>query len=211
MKNSKRWEERRYEFLREDGSEMDDSEIADFWQRRGRTASARGTLFHYHCEAHCNGRAIENPHSPEFGMFLLLAAALREMGFAPFRTEVCLFHVGLCVAGQLDALFKNEADEQFALVDWKRCKSIVFDDSFRTLRPPLDNLAECNGSFYALQLNVYRYILESEYGCRIGENMFLGVCTPRYVSSLQGPPCTTEPSQMVIDLEWIRCNLVARV
>ena len=44
--------------------------------------------------------------------------------------------------------------------------------------PPLEHLADCNGSLYALQLNVYRYILESEYNCDIGDNMFLGVCHP---------------------------------
>jgi len=87
-----------------------------------------------------------------------------------------VFHVGLCVAGQLDALFWNAEDKQMALIDWKRCKSVVFDDRFQALRPPLDYLSECNGSFYALQLNIYRYILESEYGCSVGDNMFLGVC-----------------------------------
>ena len=157
---------------------MDNTEIARLREERGRVANARGTLFHYHCEAHCNGRVVEAPHSPEFRMFSILLLTFRQMGFYPFRTEVCLFHVGLRVAGQLDALFRSESDGHFALVDWKRCKSIRFDDKFQTMRPPLDNLPDCNGSLYALQLNFYRYILESEYGCHIGENMFLGVCHP---------------------------------
>ncbi len=91
MKKGRRWEARRAEFLHEDGSEMSDCDIAKLREQSGKVASARGTLFHYHCEASCNGRIIEQPHSPEFQMFLLLADALREMGFEPFRTEVCLF------------------------------------------------------------------------------------------------------------------------
>ena len=137
-------------------------------------------------------------------MFLLLFDALRQMGFHPFRTEVCLYHVGLCVAGQLDALFKSEMDGRFALVDWKRCKSIVFTNDFRTMRPPLDNLADCNGSLYTLQLNVYRYILESEYGCHIGDNMFLGVCHPDLPKPrlIRVPRLQDEVDLVVADQIW---------
>ena len=137
-----------------------------------------GILFHYHCEAHCNGLLIERPHSPEFKMFLELMTMLDQMGYIPFRTEVRLFHIGLCIAGQLDALFHNHANDTFALIDWKRCRSVVFENNLRCIWPPLDNLPESNGSLYSLQLNMYRYILESEYDLHIGENMFLGVCHP---------------------------------
>ena len=89
-------------------------------------ASARGTLLHFHAECHLNGLEIEKPHSPEFKNFLLLAEALREMGWMPFRTEVCLAHMGLCVCGQLDALFRND-DEELAILDWKNCKNVKFD------------------------------------------------------------------------------------
>ena len=178
MKAGRHWEERRRNFLQEDGSEMNDAVIVNMWKERGQVARTRGILFHYHCEAHCNGLLVESPHSPEFQMFLVLMEALDQMGFTPFRTEVCIFHIGLCVAGQLDALFRNHMSNTFALIDWKRCRTVIFDDSFRTLWPPLDHLPECNGSLYALQLNMYRYILESEYGFYIGENMYLGVCHP---------------------------------
>ena len=200
MKAGRRWEERRPDFLRSDGGEMSDADVVELWEQNGRVASARGVLFHYHCEAWCNGRVIEQPHSPEFQMFLLLTDAFREMGFVPFRTEVCLFHVGLCVAGQLDALFWNADKKQLALIDWKRCKSVVFDNSFRTLRAPLDHMPECTGSFYALQLNLYRYILESEYGCPV-ESMFLGVCHP-YLQKprlIRVPPMQEEIELLVED------------
>ena len=115
--DSKAWKERRLESLHADGIEMDNNEIVRLWEERGKVASARGTLFHYHCEAYCNGRMIEAPHSPEFRMFLLLFDSLRRMGLHPFRTEVCVYHVGLCVAGQLDALFQAESGGRFALLN----------------------------------------------------------------------------------------------
>ena len=102
-----------------------------------------------------NGLEIEKPHSPEFKNFLLIAEALGEMGWRPFRTEVCLAHMGLCVCGQLDALFKND-NEELAILDWKNCKNVKFENPFRSLKEPLNHLAECNGNIYSLQLNTYR-------------------------------------------------------
>ena len=67
-----------------------------------------------------NGRHVAEPRSQEFKQFLLLEAVLAEMGYHAFRTEVCLFHYGLVVAGQLDALFANSVGE-LCLLDWKRC------------------------------------------------------------------------------------------
>ena len=155
MKRGKNWPVKMEEFINEDGDCMSDEEICNLWQLRGRIASARGTLLHFHAECHLNGLEIEKPHSPEFKNFLLLAEALREMGWMPFRTEVCLAHMGLCVCGQLDALFRND-DEELAILDWKNCKNVKFENPFRSLKEPLNHLAECNGNIYSLQLNTYR-------------------------------------------------------
>ena len=174
MKSSKGWQEKREGFLKPDGHEMTDTEIAGQWENKGRVASARGTLLHYHAEAFCNGRQIEKPWSPEFQMIVTLVDALRELGFSPWRTEVSIFSVALVCAGQLDALFRSDNGE-FALIDWKCCKDVSFEKCFRALRPPLEHLPDCNGWLYTLQLNIYRHILEGEYGCVIGENMYLGI------------------------------------
>ena len=200
MKRGKNWPVKMEEFIGEDGSCMSDEEICNVWQHRGRVASARGTLLHFHAECHLNGMDVEKPHSPEFRNFLLVAKALAEMGWRPYRTEVCLTHMGLCVCGQLDALFQNEKGE-LCILDWKNCKNVQFENPFRTLKEPLQHLADCNGNLYALQLNAYRparydihrlcrsfqfkhparYILESEYSYVVGGNLYLGVvhkCLP---------------------------------
>ena len=155
MKRGKNWAVKMQEFVNEAGDCMSDDEICNLWQLRGRIASARGTLLHFHAECHLNNREIEKPHSPEFKNFLLIAEALGEMGWRPFRTEVCLVHLGLCVAGQLDALFRND-NEELAILDWKNCKDVTFENRFRSLKEPLNHLAECNGNLYSLQLNTYR-------------------------------------------------------
>ena len=155
MRNGKNWQARKDEFVNADGVCMIDAEICELWRHRGEVASARGTLLHFHAECHLNGLEIEKPHSPEFKHFLLVSNALAEMGWRPFRTEVCLTHIGLCVCGQLDALFKNDHGE-LCILDWKNCKNVKFENKFRSLREPLNHLAECNGNLYSLQLNAYR-------------------------------------------------------
>ena len=149
MKNGTRWPEKRASFLTDSGAEMSEGEIVDQWKRSGQIASARGTLLHWHCEMHLNGRRLEPPHSPEFEMFLAIFAVLQSWGLRPFRTEICLFHCGLCLAGQADALFVD-ADGAITILDWKRTKTIRFGNSFRSLREPLQHLPDSNGWLYCL-------------------------------------------------------------
>ena len=157
------------------GRQMTDEELCALWAANGKAASARGTLLHYHAEAHCNDVSVEPPHSPDFKMVVLLVEALRDMGFKPYRTEVCVIHIGLCCAGQIDALFIDDAGS-LALLDWKR-STVTFDKCFRPLGPPLEHVPDCNGFLYMLQLALYKYICESEYGLTI-DSLFLGVVHP---------------------------------
>ena len=157
------------------GRQMTDEEVCALWAANGKVASARGTLLHYHAEAHCNEASVELPHSPEFKMVVLLIDALRDMGLKPYRTEVCVIHIGLCCAGQIDALFIDDVGS-LALIDWKR-SIVTFDKCFRPLGPPLEHVPDCNGFLYMLQLALYKYICESEYGLRI-DSLFLGVVHP---------------------------------
>ena len=52
-----------------------------------------------------------------------------------------------------------------------------YENKFAAMKPPLENLCDSNYWLCALQLNVYRYILESEYAMQVG-SMYLGVVHP---------------------------------
>jgi hypothetical protein len=177
MKTGARWPEKRASFMTDSGTEMmSDGEIIEMWKSSGQIASARGTLLHWHAEMHLNGRTLEAPHSPDFAMFLTILDVLQSWGLRPFRTEICLFHCGLCLAGQADALFVD-ADGAIVILDWKRTKNIRFDNPFRSLKEPLQHLPDSNGWLYCLQLNVYRWMLETEFGMRVS-SMWLGQVHP---------------------------------
>ena len=109
---------------------------------------------HYHAEQACNGRLIEEPHSPELKQVLSMISAIRAQGWELLRTEFSMFHCGLRLAGQADLLCRD-VDGRLVIIDWKRCKQIKFD-SFEQMQPPIDHLADCNYWKYCLQLNVYR-------------------------------------------------------
>jgi hypothetical protein len=171
MRQSENWEWKQFRFLRQDDTVMDDAEIVEHWQKKGEVARSRGTLMHWHIEMCLNGAQIEEPHSPEFFQFLRLHD---ELNLKPFRTELSLYHTGLDVAGQIDCLCVGSAGLE--IWDWKRSKQIQ-TDSFRQMLPPLHHLPDSNFWHYALQLNIYRYFLESEYDMPISR-MCLGVFHP---------------------------------
>ena len=94
----------------------------------------------------------------------------------PHRTELCIFHCGLRVAGQIDALFLH-ANWNLVIVDWQRI-CCLRTEGVDPLSYPLDRLPDCNYWLYALQLNLYRYILEStEYAFDVSA-MYLAVVHP---------------------------------
>ena len=122
-----------------------------------------------------NGVEIPEPHSPEFKQVRAIFQALLLRGMTPHRTELCIFHFGLRVAGQIDALILD-ADWKLVIVDWKRVRNLR-TEGFDPLSYPLDRLPDSNYWIYALQLNLYRYILESEYDFDVS-GMYLAVVHP---------------------------------
>ena len=196
MRSGRNWERRQLEFINSEGNAMTDTEIVELWAARGKIASGRGTLLHYQAEMLLNGCDIEEPTSIEFRQLLGIVHWLRDEGWRPYRTEICLCSCQLVLAGQADALFRNSRNE-FAILDWKRSKNIRFD-GFRRLLPPFEHLEDCNGWLYSLQLNVYRTILESEYRLRI-RLLALGQVHPELPSPrlVRGPRMEEEVAQLI--------------
>jgi hypothetical protein len=189
MRRGRNWTKRRLEFLRPDGTEMTDAEIAAKWSENGRVQSSRGTLMHFQIEQYLNGAVIEEPHSPEFSMFLRFREDFMvARGLEPMRTELSLFHCGLRAAGQADLIARDTETGRVVILDWKRSKEIKFKNPYQKLKPPLDHLPDCNYNLYCLQLNVYRYILETEYGLSVS-GMYLAVFHPNEI----GPLCVEVP------------------
>ena len=177
MMEGPRWAEKQHEFTDECGAIMTVDEIVGTWARNGEVQRARGMLLHYHAEMFLNGYTIEGPHSPEFKQLCCLYSdIILNSGWEVYRTEATLFHCGLRIAGQADLLCK-EPDGKLVIIDWKRARGIKYANPFRTLLEPLEHMDDTNYSLYSLQLNLYAYILESEYGFEVSR-LLLGVVHP---------------------------------
>ena len=176
MRNGSQWQQHRKE-MEALGVNVDrDENIIEHWRVAGEVARNRGTLLHFHAEQAANCRRVEEPHSPEFAQVLLLLQEFNNRAWTPYRTELNIFHCGLRCAGQPDLVCKNEAG-QLVIIDWKRSSKLPFENPFSSLRYPLIHLPNSSYWQYALQVNMYRFILESEYAM-IVDSMWLGLVHP---------------------------------
>lgn len=96
--------------------------------------------------------------------------------FAPLRTEWSVFSIKHQIAGQIDALFKRSSTGDIVLVDWKRVAGLERSPRFSeggTLGPcglaPLGDIPDTKYWHYAIQVNVYAYILSEFYKIQVSE------------------------------------------
>ena len=177
MMRGQGWPEKQHEFMNADGTIQTVDDIVAAWARQGEVQRSRGTLLHYHAEQFLNGQTIEEPHSPEFRQVCgFYQDIIVEHGWEVYRTEATLFHCGLRIAGQADLLCKDRGGK-LIIIDWKRSREIKYANPYRTLKEPLEHMADTNYNLYCLQLNLYAYILESEYGFEVSR-MLLCVVHP---------------------------------
>ena len=108
-----------------------------------------------------------------------------------------MFHCGLCLAGQSDLLCKDTYGK-LIIIDWKRSREIKYTNPYRTLKEPLEHMDDTNYSLYSLQLNMYAYILETEYGVEVSR-LLLGVVHPLSAAArcIEVPRLTEEISLLV--------------
>jgi hypothetical protein len=84
----------------------------------------------------------------------------------PYRTEWTVFHEEAQIAGSIDMVYSHISDDgSLSIYDWKRCREITKTNragKFAT-HPAIEHLPDTNFWHYALQLNTYKYILQTKY------------------------------------------------
>ena len=156
-------------------------EIKKAWDDNGKAASGAGTLMHLSIEQYLNGAehliTEEIKATPEWKYFMNF---WNDHGhdLVPFRTEWEVWAEEYRLTGSIDMIFYRKSDNSYVVYDWKRSKDIKVNNDFggRALYP-LDHLHDTNYWHYSLQLNVYRWFLETYYGLKIND-MYLIVLHP---------------------------------
>jgi len=157
------------------------AEIKAAWDANGKEASGAGTLMHLSIEQYLNGAehliTEETKQTAEWRYFMNF---WKDHGhdLVPFRTEWEVWAEEYRLTGSIDMIFYRKSDDSYVVYDWKRSKDIKVNNDFggRALYP-LDHLHDTNYWHYSLQLNVYRWFLETYYGLKISD-MYLIVLHP---------------------------------
>ena len=159
MMNSKNWPNSKY-------FGMTKNEIKAQWNENGKLASEAGTAMHEDIELFYNDVEISND-SVEFQYFNKYLKDHSD--FTPYRTEWTVWDAESKICGSVDMIYIND-DGTLSIYDWKRCKEIKQTNNFqKCLHPSLKKLDDCNYEHYSLQLNVYKYIIEKNYGFKVKE------------------------------------------
>lgn len=144
------------------------------WAASGAQAAADGTKMHadieffYKCEPYKNT-------SDEFKQFLAFAA---HCPLRPYRSEWRVYNEDIKIVGTIDMVFEHP-DGTVSIYDWKRAKKLEKHDSWgkRAKHPALKHIPDTNYWHYALQLNLYQYILETKYGKKVVDRVLV-CCHP---------------------------------
>ena len=154
---------------------MSSETIKQKWKDDGTYAAGQGSNLHKCIEDYLKGtidmtRFIQliPVHGRSFRNYLA------EQSCPLFRTEWAIYNEDVRLAGTVDALFLNP-DGSVTLVDWK-CSNHDLNElnkynSFST-HMELCHVPDTRWGHYLVQLNIYKYILESKYGL-IVKNMQL--------------------------------------
>lgn len=158
----------------------DADDILSIWDK----SRISGTELHYNIECYINSESIHVKEYNEkcFKQFLKYYNDKKYMPDIDFRTEWAIYDEDARIAGKIDYVGKRSEsnfENEVVLLDWKRSKRIsqTYFGRYQNLPPdtgygPCNFLDNCNYCTYSLQLNLYKYILEKNYGLKV-ESMYL--------------------------------------
>ena len=158
-----------------------------------------GTTMHDKIERYYLGED-SGDDTDAYRLFRCFAAVNR---LYPFRTEWRIYLEEYGIAGTLDFL-ERTPDGTYNIYDWKRSRKLInrfgmveATSPFRkTGLHPISHLPDCSYYHYALQVSVYRYILEQKYGINVNK-MRLGVFHPSY------------SGYYIVDLPYLRNEVIS--
>ena len=147
-----------------------DRDILAEWNSSGKVASSAGTQMHLAIEQYFNDAhhliADNVKTTKEWLHFMKFVKDHEDL--TPYRLEWEVFATEYKLAGSIDAVFKRK-DGSFVILDWKRSKDIKLENPFEKGYAPLDHIDNTNYWHYTLQLNIYKWFLETYYGLVISD------------------------------------------
>ena len=151
------------------------------WEGNRKDAADKGTLLHEKIENFYNNieDSIDAPEFTYFKNFIKKYPKLK-----PYKTEWRIFDDSLSLAGSIDMVYEKDDGDLF-LFDWKRSTKIVngaghlIESDYDYGFDELSHIADNSYNRYSLQLNLYKYVIENNYGKKIS-SMNLLILHPHF-------------------------------
>ena len=140
--------------------------IKKMWKEKGQNAAKMGTAMHEMLEFYYNNIHLDKIESykdtTEYQYFNNFTQDHNDL--VPYRTEWNVYHEDHKISGSIDFVAINE-DGTLSILDWKRCEEIKKTNNFgkRCMIDGLQHIHDTIYWHYTLQLNIYKYVLESKY------------------------------------------------
>ena len=201
---------------------MSDEEITTKWSRDGMRASHMGTDRHYLAECFFNGL----PHrwwEPDMGvLYRFCREHLIPRGIVAYNTEKEIVCRDANVAGSIDLIVWDTRREVYHIIDFKRSNKLRSQlRGYGKMSEPFQHLDDSKGAGYALQTSIYQYILERDYGMRIGDRILLSLHAEqpfvtsvpylheetRYIMERRFARVRAQTAVMEADPEQFRCRM----
>jgi hypothetical protein len=165
-------------------------------------ASADGTKMHNDFENFYNfGTVVE---TKEMIPFLNFARTMEENGFKPYRSEWAIYDTDYELAGTVDQLYYHGNDQSVLyMYDWKRSKGVSTFSFGKTGKSVNFYLNDCNFIHYALQQNLYKYILQKNYGVTIKEIFLFVVNSKNHKPSIIELPDMQQEIQNMLEIKLL--------
>ncbi len=163
-------------------------------------AVAAGSLLHKNIDLFFHNKQSSN-QSADFKLFLDF---YKEHQLNPYRSEWTIYDDEAELAGTVD--FLDFSDGRFTLYDWKRSKNLINGEGVikhnkyerRMGYYPIADIEDLPFWHYALQQNIYRYILGKCYGIEV-KRMKLVVLHPslRHYEIIDVPKMEPEITKLI--------------
>ncbi len=184
--------------------------VAEEWDSKGRQSREVGTFLHQQIENYFlkkpieyeyhyvyQGAYIEDDCTVDiYSEFCSFKEFLNEVAINPFRSEWRIFDKSLKLAGTIDLISKNE-EGTYDIYDWKRSSRLFQSNPYQSGFGRLCSLEDTPRNHYYLQQNLYKYILEHQYGLKIHSMSLVGL-HPSY-----GSFKLIDVPEMAKEISWI--------
>jgi len=159
-------------------------QILEEWECKGAKSREVGTYLHQQIENYFLGKKIEdNYHFAYNGEFIkcnedisikteyqYFKNFLQNNLISPFRTEWRICDKSNQIAGTIDCICKD--GNKYNIYDWKRSSKLYDNNPYENGLGKLNHLENISLNHYYLQQNLYKYILEHNYGLLV-DKMYL--------------------------------------